>query len=298
MIQFIYRTCLFLALSPFCALAAPISLTDDAGKTINLSAPAQRIVALAPHIVETLYVAGAGEQIVGTVEYSDYPRSARSIRRIGNYSSFDLESLLALKPDLVIGWETGNSPSAIEKIRALGIPVYLSQSNRVAQIGNEIETFGKLAGTERIAKPAADSFRKRLARLEKENHGRPTVSVFYQISDAPLMTIGGKQIISNALSICGGKNIFEQLAPMAPTVSPEAVIAANPESIMTSGMEKLNPAALDLWRKWPQLTATQRGNFFLIDSDLINRNGPRILDGTQQICNAIQTARNRRPANP
>ena len=298
MIRFIHRTCLFLALSPFSALAAPISLTDDAGKTVNLPAPAQRIVALAPHIVETLYVAGAGKQIVGTVEYSDYPRSARSIRRIGNYSSFDLEALLALKPDLVIGWETGNSPSAIEKIRDLGIPVYLSQSNRITQIGDEIETFGKLAGTERVAKPAADAFRKRLDRLEKENRGRPPVSVFYQISDAPLMTIGGKQIISNALSLCGGRNIFEQLAPMAPIVSAESVIAANPEVIMTSGMEKINPAALDTWKKWPQLTATQRRNFFLIDSDLINRNGPRILDGTQQICNAIQTARNRRPSNP
>jgi len=298
MTRFIRRAILFLALSPLFALAAPISLTDDAGKTVNLTAPAQRIVALAPHIVETLYVAGAGEQIVGTVEYSDYPQSARSIRRIGNYSSFDIEALLALKPDLVIGWETGNSPSAIEKIRALGIPVYLSQSNRVAQIGNEIEAFGKLAGTERVAKPAADAFRKRLDRLEKENRGRSPVSVFYQISDAPLMTIGGKQIISNALSICGGRNIFEQLAPMAPIVSAESVIAANPEVIMTSGMEKINPAALDTWKKWPQLTATQRRNFFLIDSDLINRNGPRILDGTQQLCNAIQTARNRRPVNP
>jgi iron complex transport system substrate-binding protein len=298
MIRFIRRTILFLALSPLYALAAPISLVDDAGKTVNLPAPAQRIVALAPHVVETLYVAGAGNQIVGTVEYSDYPQSARSIRRIGNYSSFDLEALLALKPDLVIGWETGNSPSAIEKIRDLGIPVYLSQPNRITQIGDEIETFGKLAGTERVAKPAADAFRKRLDRLEKENRGRPQVSVFYQISDAPLMTIGGKQIISNALSICGGRNIFEQLAPMAPIVSAEAVIAANPEVIMTSGMEKINPAALDTWKKWPQLTATQRRNFFLIDSDLINRNGPRILDGTQQICNAIQTARNRRPANP
>lgn len=298
MFRFIRYARLILALFPLYAHAATISLTDDAGHKVTLAAPAQRIVALAPHIVETLYVAGAGKQIVGAVEYSDYPQSAKSIRRIGSYSSFDIESLLALKPDLVIGWETGNSPAAIEKIRKLGIPVYLSQSNRVAQIAHEIENFGKLAGTERVAQPAADTFRKRLDRLEKDNRGRPTVTVFYQVSDAPLMTIGGQQIISNAIAICGGQNIFASLTPMAPVISPEAVIAANPEAIMTAGMEKINPAALVLWKKWPKLTATQRGNFFLIDSDLINRNGPRILDGTQQLCEAIQTARSRRPTQP
>lgn len=280
------------------AHAAPIRLTDDAGKEVALNKPAQRIVALAPHIVETLYVAGAGSKIVGAVEYSDYPPAAKSIRRIGSYASFDLEGIVSLRPDLVIGWETGNSPAAIDKIRELGIPVYLSQSNQVGQVGNEIATFGKLAGTERIAKPAADAFRKKLSELEKHNKSRPLVSVFFEISDAPLMTIGGKQIISNALTICGARNVFDNLSPMAPIISKEAVIAANPEAIMTSGMEKINPGALDHWKKWPKLTATERGNFFFIDSDLINRNGPRILEGTQQICDAVQTARDRRPIKP
>ena len=153
-----------------------------------------------------------------------------------------------------------------------------------------------IAGNKWLAQVIGD-LRKilKLARLQQTYGQRPTVSVFYQISDSPLMTIGGKQIISNALSLCGGRNIFANLTPMAPVITPEAVLAANPEAIMTSGMEQINPQALDMWKKWPKLLATQRQNFFLIDSDLVNRNGPRIIEGTQQLCTAIQTARDRRP---
>jgi iron complex transport system substrate-binding protein len=281
---------------PFWAAANPIHVTDDIGQTISIAQPARRIVALSPHIVETLFAAGAGSKIVGTVEYSDYPSSAKSIPRIGGYENINLEALVSLKPDLVIGWETGNSPGAIEKIRRLHIPVYLSQSNTVAQIAVEIEKFGQLAGTSATAKPAAEAFRSKLARLTKTYGNRPTVTVFYQISESPLMTIGGKQIITNALSICGGQNIFANLKPMAPVITAEAVLAANPEVIMTSGMDQINPQALDIWKKWPKLTATQRKNLFFIDSDLVNRNGPRIIEGTQILCDAIQIARDRRPS--
>jgi iron complex transport system substrate-binding protein len=281
---------------PFWAAANPIHVTDDTGQTISIAQPARRIVALSPHIVETLFAAGAGSKIVGAVEYSDYPPNAKLIPRVGGYAGINLEVLASLKPDLVIGWETGNSPGAIEKIRQLGIPVYLSQVNTIAQIAVEIENFGQLAGTQKIAMPASEAFRAKLAGLTQTYSSRPTVSVFYQISESPLMTIGGKQIISNALSVCGGQNIFANLTPMAPVVTQEAVIAANPEIIMTSGMERINPQALDIWKKWPKLTATQRQNFFFIDSDLINRNGPRIIEGTQMLCKAIQTARDRRPS--
>lgn len=287
---------LLLVSCPFWATASPIHVTDDTGKTISISQPAQRIIALSPHIVETLFAAGAGSKLVGAVEYSDYPPNAKSIPRVGGYAGINLEALASLRPDLVIGWETGNSPGAIEKIRQLGIPVYLSQVNTVAQIAAEIDNFGQLAGTQKTAKTASEAFRAKLAQLTQTYSSRPTVRVFYQISESPLMTIGGEQIISNALSVCGGQSIFANLTSMAPVVTQEAVLVANPEIIMTSGMEKINPQALDIWKKWPKLTATQRQNFFFIDSDLINRNGPRIIEGTQMLCKAIQTARDRRPS--
>lgn len=275
--------------------ASPISIMDDTGQKVFLEKPAQRIVALAPHVVETLYVAGAGDKIVGAVDYSDFPEKAKAIPRVGGYSRIDLESIIALKPDLVIAWESGNAPSAIEKLRALNIPVYFSQPTTLSSIGTEIGKFGVLAGTQNIAEPVSKRFQAKLVALQKTYQNRSSVSVFYQISEAPLMTIGGKQIISNALSVCGGRNIFDALTPMAPTVSNEAVLAANPEVIITSGMQSLNPTGLDFWKKWPTLTATQRNNFFFIDPDLMNRSGPRMLAGTEQVCEALQIARNRRP---
>lgn len=277
------------------AATSTVSVVDDSGQTITLNKSAQRIVALAPHVVETLYTAGAGNKIVGAVDYSDYPNAAKSIPRVGGYSIINLEAIVALQPDLVIAWETGNSPAAIEKLRMLGIPVYLSQPNTLEDIGAEIKRFGVLAGTEPVANKAAEQYAQRLSTLRQRYQNRSTVRVFYQISEAPLMTIGGKQIITNALSTCGGKNVFDQLKPMASVITREAVIAADPEAIVTSGMQKLNPTGLDFWKKWPALNATQRNNFFFIDPDLMNRNGPRMLAGTEDLCKALQTARDHRP---
>jgi len=277
------------------AATSTVSVVDDSGQTITLNKSAQRIVALAPHVVETLYTAGAGNKIVGAVDYSDYPNAAKSIPRVGGYSIINLEAIVALQPDLVIAWETGNSPAAIEKLRMLGIPVYLSQPNTLEDIGAEIKRFGVLAGTEPVANKAAEQYAQRLSTLRQRYQNRSTVRVFYQISEAPLMTIGGKQIITNALITCGGKNVFDQLKPMASVITSEAVIAADPEAIVTSGMQKLNPTGLDFWKKWPALTATQRNNFFFIDPDLMNRNGPRMLAGTEDLCKALQTARDHRP---
>lgn len=276
-------------------LAAPVKVVDDTGQVVSLTQPANRIVALAPHVVETLFAAGAGDKIVGAVDYSDYPPSAKSIPRVGGYSAFNLEAIAALKPDLVIAWASGNSPSAIEKIRSLGIPIYLSQINTVSEVAKEIDNFGTLAGTQTIAAPATRAYRKQLEDLTRQYRKKSEVRVFYQISESPLMTIGGKQIISNALEICSGKNIFSQLMPMAPVVSIESVLAANPEAIMTSGMQTINPSALSQWKTWPRLLANERQNFFFIDPDLMNRSGPRILEGTQMLCKAVETARQHRP---
>lgn len=134
------------------------TLTDDSGRTVQLPGPAQRIVALAPHITEVLYTAGAGDKIVGTVDYSDYPPAARRIPRVGGYSRIDLEAVLALRPDLVIVWESGNNMAQADKLRALGLPVYVSQPNRLADIARQIERYGELAGTEVTARPRRRHF--------------------------------------------------------------------------------------------------------------------------------------------
>lgn len=289
---------LFLALTV--ALLAPASgagleLRDDAGNPVRLAAPAKRIVALAPHVAENLFAAGAGDRVVATVEYADYPPAARKLPRVGNYARFDLEAIAALKPDLVVAWETGNPKAQVDKLRALGIPVFLSQPNRIDDVPGQLELMGRLAGTSAIADAEAAEFRRRLAALRAAQAGKPAVRVFYQIWKSPLMTVGGPQIISDMIALCGGENVFAGIAQMSPTVSLEAVLAADPEAIVASGMSDARPDWLDDWKQWTRLTAVRRGNLFFVNPDIMQRHTPRILDGAAQLCDRLDAARRNRP---
>jgi len=283
-----------LALLP--AARADLLVTDDSGREIRLKAPARRIVTLAPHATEILYAAGAGERRVGTVEFSDYPPAAKKVPRVGSYERLDLEAISALKPDLVIAWETGNPAGQVEKLRALGLTVYASQPNRMEDIAAQLERFGHLAGSEATAGAAAGQFRRRLENLRRSNAQKPTVRVFYQIWTAPLMTVGGPQIISDAIRLCGGENVFGHLSQMSPTVSVEAVLQANPEAIVATGMGDARPEWLNEWNKWKRMTAVKRGNLFHINPDILQRHTPRILDGAERLCADLDIARSRRPA--
>lgn len=276
------------------AAHAEVVVRDDTGATLRLAAPAQRIVSLAPHITETLYAAGAGGQLVGAVEYSDYPEAAKKLTRIGGYSRLDLEAIAALKPDLAVGWASGNSPAHIEKLRALGIPVYLAQPERIEDVATQLERYGELAGTQGVAQAAAADFRSRLAELRKRYGDRPKLRTFYQIWKQPLMTVGGGQVISDAIRLCGGENVFADLKALAPKVTIEAVMAADPEAIVASGMGEARPEWLDDWRQWPALTAVKRDNLFFIPPDLIQRHTPRLVDGAARLCAHLETARGKR----
>jgi iron complex transport system substrate-binding protein len=278
------------------AARAGIAVRDDSGAEVRLKEPARRIVSLAPHITEILFAAGAGDRVVGTVDYSDYPEPAKRIARIGSYTDLDLETILALKPDLVIGWQSGNSQSHLETLRRLDIALFLSEPGRLEDVAQNLEQFGELAGTSSVAGPAAAAFRARLEDLRRHYSGRPRVRTFYQIWAEPLQTVGGSQIIGSAIRLCGGVNIFGQLSAIAPVVSIEAVLAADPEAIVASGTGESRPDWLDAWRRWPRLTAAARDNLFFIPPDLIQRHTPRLLDGAERLCRDLETARQRRPA--
>jgi len=274
---------------------ADLIFKDDTGQEVRLKAPAKRIVSLAPHAAESLYAAGGGDKLVGTVDYSDYPPAAKKVPRVGGYSRVDLEAVVALKPDLVIAWESGNNMTQVEKLKALGLTVYVFQPNQMEEVAGQLERLGQLAGSEAIANPAAERFRQRLNGLRKANAGKPKVRVFYQIWKAPLMTVGGPQIISDAIRLCGGENVFGQLGQMAPTVNVEAVLEANPEAIVATGMGDARPEWLSDWDKWAQMTAVKRSNMFHINPDIMQRHTPRILDGAEQLCAHLDVARSRRP---
>ena len=280
----------------FSSAQAELVFKDDAGQEVRLKAPAQRIVTLAPHAAESLYAAGAGDKLIGTVEYSDYPPAAKKVPRVGGYSRIDMEAVAALKPDLVIAWQSGNNLTQVDKLKALGLTVYISQPNKMADVADQLERLGQLAGTEAVANAAAAAFRKRLETLQTANASKPKVRVFYQIWKSPLMTVGGPQIISDAIRLCGGDNVFGNLGQMAPTVSVEAVLEADPEAIIATGMGDAKPEWLHDWDKWTRMTAVKRGNLFHINPDIMQRHTPRILDGAEKLCAHLDVARSRRPA--
>jgi iron complex transport system substrate-binding protein len=276
------------------ALAEAITVTDTSGHSVRLKQPAQRIVSLAPHLTELLFAAGAGPHVVGVVDYSDYPPEARALPHVGSFANLDLEAIAALKPDLVVTWQSGNRAAQLERLTALGLPVYIDEPKTLEDIARSLETLGQLAGTRETAQSAAQDFRTRLADLQTRYATRPRVRTFYQVWNQPLLTINDQHPIGAVITLCGGENIFGQLSQPAPTVSTEAVLAANPEAIVASGMDEARPQWLDQWRNWPKLTAASAGNLFFIPPDIIQRHTPRLLDGAAKMCEHLEEARRHR----
>jgi iron complex transport system substrate-binding protein len=277
---------------PVCA----IEVRDDTGNTVALAMPAQRIVTLAPHATELVFAAGAGAHIVGTISYSDYPVAAQAIPRIGSNSQIDIERLVSLKPDLLVVWLHGNATRQLEKLRSLGIPLFYSEPQRLADIPDAVLRLGRLAGTEPQAQARATALRAQLTALETQYQGRPPVRLFYQVWPHPLYTLNGKHIVSDAIRLCGGVNIFDALQATAPTVSVEAVLLENPEAVISGDLNRKNPDNLALWRTYPAMLAVQRDNLFALDGDLLSRPGPRMIEGTAALCKSLETARAHRPA--
>jgi iron complex transport system substrate-binding protein len=266
-----------------------LEVEDDSGNRLTLKAPARRIVSLAPHVTEQLFAIGAGERIVGAVDYSDYPEAAKQLPRVGGYSRLDLEQILALKPDLIVGWQSGNNSQQLEHLEALGLSVYRSEPRRLEDIASGMERLGILTGSEATATAQAVQFRQRVAHLRRAAQGRAPRTLFYQIWDRPLMTVNGEHLINEVITLCGGRNIFAALPVLTPKVSTEAVIAADPEVIIASGMGEERPEWLDEWRKWPQLRAVKDERLYVINPNLIQRATPRLLDGVEQMCRLINS---------
>ena len=268
-----------------------IVVQDDTGIKLVLSAPAKRIISLAPHLTEYLFHLGVGDQIVGAVDYSNYPAKAKLIPRIGSHQKFNLEAIIALGPDLALAWHSGNPNSELARVDRLGIPIFLSEPNRLEHIGDTLRRLGRLTGVENHGHHLAKNFLADALILKKQYSGRSPMRVFYQVWQDPLMTLNGKHLVSRLIRHCGGINIFEHVDSLAPTVSREAVIGADPEIIIAAAPASMARDWLVSWRRWSGLSAVANKHLFTIDPDLINRATPRILAGMQTLCELIQRAR-------
>jgi iron complex transport system substrate-binding protein len=270
---------------------AGVSAVDSDGRRIELAGPAQRIVSLAPHVTEQLFAAGAGKKLVAVSEYSDYPEEARHLPQVASSGGVDLERVLALKPDLVVAWRLEATAAALARLEALGLPVFYSEPRRLAQIPDSIEALGQLAGTSDVAHSLAASLRSQLEALKAKYASRRPVSVFYQISERPLMTLGGRQFVSDAIELCGGHNVFADSPVMAPQVNIEAVLAADPEAIITASTIPSDRSWQALWRRFPGMRAVQADNLYAVPMNEMHRHGPRAIGATALLCGYIDEAR-------
>ena len=275
---------------------AEISVIDSTGATLTLGQPAQRIVSLTPHLTELLFAVGAGEQLVGTVDYSDYPAAALKIPRVGAFNSISFEAIINLSPDLVLAWRSGNGGEMIARLRALGLPVYVDEPDSLAAIGASLGKLGQLAGTEPEAERAMMAYQQKLLALRHRYSQQRPLSVFYQIWNDPLLTINGEHLISKVIKLCGGCNVFASAVPLVPKLSVESVIALNPQVIVASGEEEQRREWLKAWEVWPMLDAVKSGRLYFVPASLLQRHTPRLLEGAELLCQQLDAARQQLPA--
>jgi iron complex transport system substrate-binding protein len=270
--------------------AAERQVRDDLGRSISVPAAPLRIVSLAPGATEMLFAAGAGAQVIATVEYSDTPPAAKSIPRIGDVAAIDMERLVGLHPDVVVAWPGGGNPAQREKIATLKVPIYEQQVTRLSELAGSLRRLGELTSTQSEAGKAALSLEARLSGLE-HTYGAASAprhpSVLLQVWNRPIYTIGGQQLMSDALSVCGARNIFADLPEAAPLVDTESVIARNPDIIIAAAPPGEGAAWVTDWKRFGSLSAVRAGRVVSFEDQALSRLGPSVIDATEHLCRTL-----------
>ena len=286
--QFILLLLSFYSLASF---AEVIAVTDYKNEELVLEKPAKRIISLGPHITENIYTAGAGDLLVGVIAYSDFPIQAKELPIVGSAQGLSIEKIVSLSPDLIIAWSSGISQKTLTSLKALGIPVYHDEPKTLDDIAQSILDIGRLTDRKAPSEQAATEFLASLEQLREQYSDRLPISIFYQIWDKPLMTLSGEHIVSDVMQLCGGRNSFADAVVVAPTISREAVLIRDPDTIISSGLKGQTPNPLASWDSWPELTAVKNGHLFLMPPDIFQRHSVRLLTAAKVLCEHLETIR-------
>ncbi len=249
---------------------------------------AQRIVALAPHLAEAAYFAGAGAKLVGVSRFSRLPASTGALPQVADAGHIDVERVLALRPDLVLGWRSGNPALQIARLERLGLHIVLTEVRTLDDIPRLVRDIGSLAGTSGVAERRARQFESELAEIRARFSGARPVSVFLEIWHRPMLTVGGEHLISDAIRSCGARNAFGNTAPITVRVSRERLLWAQPDAIITSGY---GSEAHEAWRGLERIPAVHSGRIYAVDAELLHAQGPRVLEGVRALCARLELAR-------
>ncbi len=270
--------------------AGPVSVVDDTGQRVALASAPRRIVSLAPGATEMLFAAGLGDRLIATVDYSDEPAAAKHVPRIGDVTAVDIERLVALHPDLVVAWPGGGNPAQIQKIAQLGIPIYRQQANRLSDLPGSLRRLGALGTDPSLADRAATSLQEELTRLAHQYGGGKHPTVFLEVWNRPLYTVGGTQLMSDALSLCGARNVFGDLRELGPVIDTEAVIARNPDIIVAAAPPGEAASWLAEWRRFSTLSAVRSNRLMGFEDRRLSRLGPSVIAATEALCKALAAA--------
>jgi iron complex transport system substrate-binding protein len=273
------------------ATHAEVRVTDDAGHSVVLATPAKRVISLGPHLTELAFAAGGGDTLVGVIRYSDFPEAARQLPIVGDAHAIDFERIAKLKPDLVLVWGSGLNERHKARLRSLGLTVYESEIRHAQGIADTLRRLGAVLGHTDTADAAARRFENQWQALAQRYEGKPPVRVFWQLWHEPLMTINREHLISEAMRMCGGVNVFADLPLLTPGVSWEAAIAADPQLIAGSGRKENAARDFAAWRRFAKVSAVKQQRYASVDGDLIGRMGPRFVEGAAALCEAIERAR-------
>jgi vitamin B12 transport system substrate-binding protein len=258
---------------------------------VNAEKSKQRIITLSPNSVEMLYSIGAGDRIVGTVEYSDYPKEATNIPIIGNYSGVQIEKILELKPDVIVAWKTGNKSTDLEKLASLGMNIHYTQAESLTEIGNEILRLGELTGNQKQARSVVQKLESRYQKIKSSYMHKTPVSVFYQLWHEPLQSVGANGWIASMINDCGGLNLFNKVKNDYPLVSMETILVKNPKVIIIPQHSGNEGAEHNIWDRWDIIDAVKMNRIFTINGDLLHRFTPRAVEGLEQLCQRIDEGR-------
>jgi vitamin B12 transport system substrate-binding protein len=246
----------------------------------------ERVVSLAPSLSEIVVELGSADLLVGVLDAGERPGELKNLPSVGRYGQLDMERLLSLNPDLLLLWPGSVGPAQRAQLKRLNIPTYVAEPHNLEQLIAQIEAIATQLGRPERGASLASDLRQRLAELRKRYHRDQPLRVFYQVWDRPLYTVGGGQIISDALDVCGARNVFAELTLPAPQVSVEAVLQRNPEVILAG-----DQAQLDAWKSWPQVTAVAKGQLLLVTDKGLERPSGQMVEATAKLCQLIAPER-------
>jgi iron complex transport system substrate-binding protein len=273
--------------------SATQTFMDEVGREVTFPFPPKRIVSLAPNVTEILFGLGLDEEIVGVSIQCNFPEKAKSKIRVGSYIRLDFEKIVSLNPDLIIATGAGNTRDMVDRLGKLGVQTYVIYPKNFKDILQSIAHIGQVVNREKEARAIIEGMRKRSERVMNLTQGLPRPKVLMQIGEAPIVTAGKGSFGDDLIRRAGGENIAGKEKEVYPRLGMEEILKRSPEVIVISSMDPKRDyqELLQEWTRWKTIPAVKNGRIYLIDSDLLDRPSPRIIEGLEKLASVLHPER-------